>query len=111
MQSIVKTGFYVSLTSYVIFWLLDAMRPGFVSRSFSVHLFLLAAIMFGVWWGIVVKEYMDRPWVQMCVTGILGIVLAVIVWIFGEQFGLLRLLITLLSLFIPMLFWNLLRRS
>lgn len=110
MHQIAKTGFHVSLISYGLFWLLDVLRPGFVSRSFSVHLFLLAALIFGLWWGIQVKEFTDRPWVQLVVVGILGILFAVLTWFSGSGLGTLRVLITLISLFIPVIFWNLIRK-
>lgn len=110
MHRIAKTGFYVSLISYLLFWLLDALRPGFVARSFSVHLFLLAALAFGFWWSITVKEYKDRPFLQLAVVFILGIILAVITWIAGDGLGGVRLLIALISLFVPFLFWNFIRQ-
>lgn len=49
MKSIAYTGFIVSLVSYVVFWGADIARTGFVSRYFSVHVFLLAALVFGGW--------------------------------------------------------------
>ncbi len=109
MHRIAKTGFYVSLISYLLFWLFDSLRPGFVARSFSVHLFLLGAIGFGIWWGFIVKEYSDRPWAQLLVALILGMGLTVITWVFGEGLGAVRLLIAVTALFIPLLFWRLIR--
>lgn len=47
--SVARTGFYAALVSYAAFWLCDAIRPGFVSNYFSVHWFLIAAIVFAVW--------------------------------------------------------------
>jgi hypothetical protein len=110
MSVIAKTGFYVSLVSYGIFWLFDVVRPGFVSRSFSVHLFLLAALIFGIWWGITVKEYMDRPWAQMPIAIVLGFALSVITWGAGEGFGALRLVVVVITFFIPTLFWRLVQK-
>jgi len=88
---------------------MDILRPGFVVRSFSVHLFFLATLIFGVWWAVIVKEYTDRPWVQMLAVTTFGIILSVITWLFGEGFGALRLIITLVALLSPFLFWRLLR--
>ncbi len=48
--AVARTGFLASLISYAAFWTADIARPGFVSRYFSVHVFLLAAIAFGWWW-------------------------------------------------------------
>ncbi len=44
---LIATLFRVSALSYVLFWAADAMRPGFVSRYVSVHLFGLLALVFG----------------------------------------------------------------
>lgn len=49
-MKIFQTAFYTSLISYAVFFAAEILRPGFVSRSFSVHLILLAAIAFGVAW-------------------------------------------------------------
>ena len=108
-ERIAKTGFYMSLFSYVAFWMMDILRPGFVSRSFSVHLFLLATVIFGIWWGMTVKDYTDRPWLQMLTTVAFGIILSVITWRFGEGFDALRPLMTLVAFFTPLLFWRLVR--
>ncbi len=110
MEKIAKTGFYVFLSSYLIFWLLDALRPGFVSRAFSVHLFLLLAFAFGLWWSVTVKKYTDRPLVQFGVVMILGIVLSVITWSSGQGLGTVRVLVSLVGLLTPVIFWNLVRR-
>ncbi len=111
MHVIAKTGFYVSLISYAVFWLLDVMRPGFVARSFSVHLFLLAALIFGVWWGMTLKEYTDRPWVQILFTAIFGFFLSVITWGVGEGFGALRLVVVVIAFFIPFIVWRLIQKQ
>lgn len=110
IERIAKTGFYVSLISYVCFWLLDVLRPGFVSRSISVHLFLFATLVFGIWWAVVVKEYTDRPWVQMLCAGAFGIILSVITWTFGEGFGAFRLIVVVTAFFIPLIFWRLIQK-
>ena len=49
-EPVARTGFFMSLISYVVFLFLDFVRPGFVSRAFSVHLFLAATLLFGAWW-------------------------------------------------------------
>jgi hypothetical protein len=104
-----RTGFYTSIISYAGFWILDALRPGFVARSFSIHIFLLSAIVFGIWWAIVVKEYTERPWFEMLVAIIFGILLSVLAWVFGEGFGMFRFLIVIIAFFTPLLFLRLLR--
>jgi|GEM_PF-782413 len=107
--TISRTGFYVSLISYIVFWVLDIFQPGFVARTFSVHIFLLSAIVFGIWWAIVVKEYTERPWLEMLFALALGILLSVLTWIFGEGLGMFRLLVVVIAFMTPLLFLRLLR--
>ncbi len=106
---IARTGFFISLTSYGLFWLMDALRPGFVSRSFSVHLFLLCTIVFGVWWAIIVENYQERAWVQRLVAVILGFFLAVLTLRLGEGLGILRILLVIFAACLPSLFLKLLK--
>lgn len=44
---VVATAFQASAVSYLFFWAADAVRPGFVSRYFSVHVFGLLALVSG----------------------------------------------------------------
>lgn len=100
-ERIAKTGFFTSAISYVAFWIVDAIRPGFVARYLSVHLFLLAAIVFGAWWTATVREYRDWPFVQYGVAVTFGIVLASIAWTLGAGFESYRLLAVLAALVTP----------
>jgi len=100
--SIAKTGFLVSLTSYVCFWLLDALRPGFVARYVSVHVFLLSSLLFGVWWVRLAETPIDHPRLHVVLALLLGILCLILVWRLGGGFGSLRILVSLLSFFIPL---------
>lgn len=99
----------MSLVSYLLFWMLDLVRPGFVARFFSVHIFLLGVIVFGVWWGTIVKEYADRPRVQQSIAFACGILCAVITWNLGTAFGGWRLIISVIAFAIPVLALRLMR--
>ena len=58
-----KIGFYTSLVSYLVFWLADVVRPGFVTRYFSVHLFLVPLLLFGiVWTGKLEEARQTQSW-------------------------------------------------
>lgn len=107
--SIAKTGFLVSLTSYVSFWLLDALRPGFVARYLSVHLFLLSALIFGIWWVQTGETSLDRPRLQVILAAFLGVLCCVLVWRSGSGFGSLRIVVSLLSAFLPLLILRLVK--
>lgn len=100
-ERIAKTGFFTSAISYVSFWIVDALRPGFVARYLSVHLFLLAAVVFGAWWMATVREYRDWPFAQYGVAAVLGIVLASIAWTLGAGFESYRLLAVLAAFVTP----------
>ena len=60
-EPVARTGFFMSLISYVVFLFLDFVRPGFVSRAFSVHLFLAATLLFGAWWSSLYPTIPLRP--------------------------------------------------
>lgn len=55
-ERLARTLFLTTLVSFLFFLLLDLWWPGFVSKVFSVHWFLVAAIVSGIWWGNVVKN-------------------------------------------------------
>ncbi|EKD67451.1 MAG: hypothetical protein ACD_48C00395G0001 [uncultured bacterium] len=101
--AVARTGFIVSLTSYSLFWLCDILRPGFVARFFSVHLFLLGVILFGIWWGATVEEYTDLPRVQHIFLFLSGIFAAAITWNLGDVFGGWRFLVSVVALVAPVL--------
>lgn len=109
LETLYQTGFIVSVTSYVIFWTTDLLIPGFVSRYFSVHLFLAGAIVFGLCWSLTLKEYEERPWLQLLVAILLGILALVIVWKSGEDLGGYRVLVVAVALLTPSLILKLLR--
>lgn len=44
---LLNTAWLTSLFAYIGFFALDIWKPGFVSYVFSVHLWLLLAIIFG----------------------------------------------------------------
>ena len=102
-EPIARTGFLTCLASYMFFWSLDLLRPGFVARYFSVHIFLLGVIIFGIWWASVVDRYVDHQRIQWSLSALFGIFLSVIVWKLGGAFGLGRGIVSLIALFVPML--------
>lgn len=101
-ESVSKTGFLTSLTSYALFWLMDLLQPGFVARYFSVHIFLLGIIIFGIWWSTVVKEYTDRPKLQLLIAYAFGFILSVITWNLSKELGMIRGIIVLVAFTIPL---------
>ncbi len=109
LEVISRTGFLVAASSYVLFWLLDLAKPGFVSRYFSVHAFLLAAIVFGIWWSAVVRDYTQRPWIESLIALALGLILAVITWGAADGIEGYRLLLTLIVVFIPTIIYVLIK--
>lgn len=102
-EPIARTGFLVCLASYLFFWLLDLWHPGFVARYFSVHIFLLGVIVFGMWWASVVDRFVDHQRIQWSLSALFGILLSVIIWKLGTTFGVGRGIVSLMALFVPML--------
>lgn len=115
MMNIAKTGFLTSLTSYAVFTLADFVRPGFVSYVFSVHWFLLSAILFGVWWGFVFKEAEnDQPNIFGLIGSLfakttLSTVIFLIFWRVGQGFGDMRGFLALTSASLPWLMFSMLK--
>ncbi|MFH1142127.1 MAG: hypothetical protein ABIH67_04145 [Candidatus Uhrbacteria bacterium] len=108
---IAKTGFYTSLISYLVFLLAEYIKPGFVSNYMSVHWFLLATIVFAIWWGSQVKTAHDRASVQYIVSGLFGLVLAILVWQVGSELHEFRILSLILALTLPIVVLGVLRSS
>lgn len=100
-ERISRVGFLTSLSSYALFWLADALRPGFVARYLSVHVFLLAAALFGAWWAASVRSYADWALAQYAIALVAGVACAVVVWNVGEGFGPYRLLAVACAALVP----------
>ena len=110
MQEIIaRTGFLVSLTSYLFFWALDLARPGFVARFFSVHIFLVCTMFFGLWWSRVVTVYNDRAGLERIFRLVCGVFLAVLTWSLTGVFGFERGGLTLIAFFVPWIVLKLIR--
>ena len=82
-EPVARTGFFMSLISYVVFFFLDFVRPGFVSRAFSVHLFLAATLLFGAWWSSLYPTIPLRPlspFRHFLLTALFAILAGVLTW-------------------------------
>lgn len=101
LEAILHTGFYTSVISYVLFWIVDLCVPGFVSRYFSVHVFLLSSIVFGILWGVKVKTYEEKPLLGFLSAILLGIVLSIVAWCIMYASFESQLLVSFLSLVTP----------
>ena len=109
LEAMTRTGFFVSLCSYIGFWLADVIEPGFVSRYFSVHIFLLASLVFGFLWATVLEEYSSRPLFQMAASLLCGLVLVMLTWGLTEGLDVYRLPVLVLSLMTPTILYLLIR--
>ncbi len=109
LEVILRTGFVLSLTSYIVFWLSDVVQPGFVSRYFSVHIFLLATVVLGVLWSMVLEEYEQRPLVHVLCSITFGVVLAVLTWGLAQDLGVYRVPVVALALVTPLILYSLIR--
>jgi hypothetical protein len=109
LVAILRTGFLVSIISYLVFWLADVGQPGFVSRYFSVHLFLLASIVFGVLWSSVLREYEQRPLMHAVVALTFGVLLCVLTWSLAHDLGVYRVPLVVLAFVTPTILYSLIR--
>lgn len=93
-----ELGYRVSLATYILLLVLDTLRPGFVSSSFSVHLLLIPTLLF-----VVASRAASPPTPRLLVTIPLSLLLAFFVWSYGAVFGDFRLLLALATALIPFL--------
>lgn len=81
------------------------MRPGFVSDVFSVHLFLIPTIIFGVWLAVVDQASEGKVFgkiIKHVFALLIGLVLFVIFWKEGEVFGDFRLVLAVAAFILPL---------
>lgn len=109
LEAIARTGFLMSLISYVVFWLSDVIQPGFVSRYFSIHLFLLIGLGFGVLWGKSLVQYTSHPRLQLLASLFCGALLAVLTWSLSADVGVYHFPVSLIAFFIPSALFFLIR--
>jgi hypothetical protein len=102
-EAIAQTGFIVSVISYAVFWSTDAFRLGFVARYLSVHVFLLSALVFGVWWASAAEHWRERRLLVYGAGSVLGILLTGTVWTAGEGLAEYRLLLAAIAAFVPLI--------
>lgn len=108
-STIAQTGFYTSLVSYIFFWMLDLLHPGFVARFFSVHIFLIGVIGFGVWWGSCVQEYTDHPRAQYAISIFCGVLFVIMTWNLTKEFDTSRVVISAIAFVVPIFILRLLK--
>lgn len=107
MKTIAKTGFYTFAYSYIGFFFLDIIRPGFVSFHFSVHLFLVLAILFGIATCILYRDEQmaDSKWGELFFFLVTGFMLAGLIWREGVVFGDFRFLLAIAPIILAVLSW------
>ncbi len=110
IRDIVKVGFYTSLTSYIVFWLADSVRPGFVSFHFSVHIFLIFIILFGILWSHF-SGMINGKKINLILPFISGSIFFIVTWRVLDDFDELQAIISILALMTPMLFISLLNED
>ncbi|TAK03563.1 hypothetical protein EPO34_00150 [Patescibacteria group bacterium] len=108
---VAATGLRASVAACLVFWTAELVRPGFVSRFLSVHLFLLSAFAFGAWYASRVERYRDWPLVQYAVAALLVPACAYAAWTLGQGLGDLRLLAAAFAALVPLLILPLARSS
>ena len=105
------TGFVTSVVAYAVLLVAEAVRPGFVSRFLSVHLFLLAALAFAAWELAVTKRYGEWAVLHYFAAILAAPACAYLVWSLGAGFGEFRLVAALFAAFVPITILSLTRTS
>ena len=111
METLARTIFLTSISSFLVFLIADLLRPGFVSNYFSVHWILLVAVGSGLWWAIGKRNGEDRPVFQIVVAFFLGMALAMVAWRIGEGFGEYIFLVVVVAFLTPQCILHLIRSS
>lgn len=103
-RDVLSFAFQVSFVSYLGFFLIESLGAGFVSRFYTVDLFMWAAVITGllsaIWPTIVVKHKLTvaRPgWLDYLWMGVLAVSASVIVWYKISTVGWLAIVIAPLS--------------
>lgn len=109
LVQVMQTGFFVSLSSYVVFWLADMYRPGFVSRYVSVHVFLLASILFGTLWSMFMEEYIERFYLHALTILVVGGLSVMLTWNLLEDLGVYQVIFVPIIFITPFIIYRLLR--
>lgn len=107
---IARVGFLTSIIAYLVFLLVDIARPGFVARFLSVHIFLLAAIIFGVWWAKISQLPREKGWFHLGLAILFAIGFSMISWKLSRGLDE-RALITVVSALSPFVILSLIRNS
>lgn len=59
IPKIISDIFYISLITFIVFFVLELLKEGLISNYFDLNLFILWTILFG-FLAIIMKKY-DRP--------------------------------------------------
>lgn len=111
METLARTIFLTSISSFLVFLIADLLRPGFVSNYFSVHWILLVVVGSGLWWALGERHGENRPVFQILVAFCLGMALATVAWRIGEGFGEYVFLVVVVAFLTPQFILQLLRSS
>jgi hypothetical protein len=111
MDTLARTLFFTSTSSFFVFLIADLWRPGFVSNYFSVHWVLFLAVGSGLWWSFEKDDRPDRPLHSILAAIGLGIALATVAGRIGDGFGEYLFLVVAVAFLIPLIMFQLLRSS
>lgn len=100
IEPLAKTGFYTSFISYLVFWSMDILIPGFVSRFFSVHLFLLMSILCVSIWGATIETYYPSRFGLSLGALSIGVLLCTVSFVVLDR-SLFSLFLSVMAFFIP----------
>lgn len=98
-----ELGYRVSLATYILLLVLDTLRPGFVSSSFSAHLFLIPTFLFALASCRATPPFKGGAGGGWSLPLLTASLLSLTVWHFGSVFGDFRLLLALAAALIPFL--------
>ena len=96
-----KSAFFISLVTYLLLILAEAIQPGFVSNYFSAHWLLLVAL--GLFILLVVRgeTFRSHRMVEWVLAILVALIFGVVTWRLGEPLEELRFLMVLVAAMLP----------
>jgi hypothetical protein len=103
VEIVLRTVFLTSLISFLVFLTLDLLRPGFVSRTISVHVFLAVAVVSGFFWSHLVKRVEEGKWPVSLFALIFGLAGIFVSWNFRADLSDYLVVVLPLAAIVPFL--------
>lgn len=101
ISTYLKSAFLISFITYLLLFLAEAIRPGFVSYHFSAHWVLGITLLLFVGMLLRKEQLAVSPYVALAMVFLLGLIFAMVTWKLMGDFRGMRVLLTLVAVCLP----------